>query len=249
MSDHNLVQLSHRLGYEFADPALLKKALTHRSASAANNERLEYLGDAVLDLVVAEELYSRFPHASEGELTRLRAALVKGKTLAKVAHELDLSNFLALGTGEIKSGGHHRESILADAVEAILGAIYLEAGLDACKSRVRAWFADRLEKQSLEVDEKDAKTQLQEWLQARGLPLPVYEVVKTEGEHHNQVLTVSCQVNALPCPVIAEAGSRKKAEKKAAQLALARLMNKDVDQDVDPSPAQFGQATEKMHDE
>lgn len=228
MSNQDLTLLGQRLGYSFTDPALLKRALTHRSASATNNERLEYLGDAVLDLVVAEELFHRFPHASEGELTRLRAALVKGKTLSKVAHELGLGDFLSLGSGEIKSGGQHRESILADAVEAILGAIYLESGIDACQSRVRAWFADRLESQSLEVDEKDAKTQLQEWLQARGLPLPAYEVIKTEGEPHNQVLTVSCLVDGLAEPVTAQAGNRKKAEKKAAQLAIARLMNKGV---------------------
>ena len=246
MSHHDLAQLSQRLGYSFSDPSLLQRALTHRSASVSNNERLEYLGDAVLDLVVAEELFHRFPHASEGELTRLRAALVKGKTLSKVAHELELGDFLSLGSGEIKSGGQHRESILADAVEAILGAIYLESGIDACRSRVRVWFADRLENQSLEVDEKDAKTRLQEWLQARSLPLPVYEVIKAEGEPHNQVLTVSCLVEGLTEPVTAQAGNRKKAEKKAAQLAMARLMNEGVG--VDEADASGSHSTEKNHD-
>ncbi len=225
----NLTQLAARLGYVFRDQELLKQALTHRSAGPRNNERMEFLGDAVLDLLVAEELYRRFPHASEGELTRIRASLVKGKTLAKVAQELGLGDWLALGGGELKSGGHHRESILADVVEALLGAIYLESGLDTCRGRLRAWFHERLDAVTLEVDEKDAKTRLQEYLQGLGKPLPVYEVIGTEGQAHNQTFTVSCVVAGLVDSAIAQASNRKKAEKKAAQLALAHLMEMEHD--------------------
>jgi ribonuclease-3 len=225
MTESPLKRLTVRLGYEFKDENLLKKALTHRSASASNNERLEYLGDAVLDLLIAEALYVRFPHATEGELTRLRSSLVKGKTLSKVAHELDLGCCLSLGTGEIKTGGQHRESILADAVEAILGAIYLESGLDACRQRILSWFQSRLEAASLDVDEKDAKTRLQELLQSQGKSLPVYEVITVEGEPHDQILTVSCVVPGLSETVTAKGSNRKKAEKKAAQLALLKLMD------------------------
>jgi ribonuclease III len=223
MMPHDHSRLGDLLGYHFKDPALLAKALTHRSASAANNERLEYLGDAILDLVIADELFHRFPDASEGELTRMRSALVKGKTLSKIAHELSLGDFLALGSGEIKSGGQHRESILADAVEALLGAIYLESGLEAARSRIGRWFGGRLEAMNLDFDEKDAKTSLQEWLQARGRSLPIYEVISTDGEAHDQVMTVSCSVEGLDVAVTATGGSRKRAEKKAAQLALAKL--------------------------
>ena len=220
----DLQRLSSRLGYEFKDSRLLKTALTHRSAGSENNERLEFLGDAVLDLLIAEELYRRFPRATEGELTRLRSSLVKGKTLSKVAHELELGCCLALGSGEIKTGGHHRESILGDALEAILGAIYLEGGIDDCRERIHDWFNDRLSAISLDVDEKDAKTRLQEYLQSLGKPLPVYSVIATEGEHHNQIFTVSCMVEDIAEPILAQASNRKKAEKKAAQLALGILL-------------------------
>lgn len=213
------------MGYEFRDPQLLKQALTHRSAGTKNNERLEFLGDAVLDLLVADELYIRFPGATEGELTRLRSSLVKGKTLAQVAHELDLGPVLSLGSGEIKTGGHHRESILADAVEALLGAIYLESGLEACRSRIRDWFHARLDAISLDITDKDAKTRLQELLQSQGKPLPVYSVLATEGDAHEQTFTVSCEVPGLKEPAVAQASSRKKAEKKAAQLALSHLID------------------------
>ena len=223
MTDAELRQLSTSLGYHFKDPALFRKALTHRSAGAANNERLEYLGDAVLDLVIAAELFKRFPSATEGELTRFRSALVKGKTLAKIAHELDLGKAVTLGSGELKSGGRHRESILADVVEALLGAIYLESGLEACERIICRWFGERLDEISLVNEEKDAKTRLQEYLQARGEPLPVYSVISTEGEAHAQTLTIACHVKGLGDPVVASASSRKRAEKKAATLALVRL--------------------------
>jgi len=225
MTETQLHRLSIRLGYEFKDKGLLKRALTHRSTGATNNERLEFLGDAVLDLLIAEVLYHRFPYASEGELTRLRSSLVKGKTLSKVAHELDVGCCLSLGSGEIKTGGQHRESILADAVEAILGAIYLEAGIDVCRETILNWFGERLDAISLDIDEKDAKTRLQELLQSQGKPLPVYEVIASEGEPHDQTLTVSCSVSGLPEAIITHGSNRKKAEKKAAQLALLQLLD------------------------
>jgi len=224
MLDTELQRLSARLGYHFKDAKLLQRALTHRSAGTNHNERLEFLGDAVLDLLIAEELFHRFPHATEGELTRLRASLVKGKTLSQLAAELDVGCCLALGTGEIKTGGQQRESILADALEAILGAIYIDSGIDVCRARVKDWFQDRLITLTLDVDEKDAKTRLQEHLQSLGRPLPVYEVIGTEGAHHNQTLTVSCTVDGLDKPVLAQASNRKKAEKKAAQMALSILL-------------------------
>lgn len=224
-SSSNLKNLLSRLGYSFQDTLLLEQALTHRSAGYPNNERLEFLGDAVLDLLIGEELYLRFPEATEGELTRLRSALVKGKTLAKLATELEIGDSLLLGSGEVKTGGNRRESILADALEAILGAIYLESGIEACRQRVKKWFKDRLEQMSLGVDEKDAKTRLQEFLQGQGMPLPEYTVVATEGDPHNQTLTVSCQINGVDQPFIASATSRKKAEKKAAQLALGFFLD------------------------
>ncbi len=225
MSSTDLAELTDRLGYQFRDSKLLKQALTHRSAGQLNNERLEFLGDAVLDLIIGEELFLRFSQASEGELTRLRASLVKGKTLASIAGELELGQSLQLGAGEKKSGGSRRDSILADAVEAILGAIYLESGLEACRQRVRCWFEERLTAVTLEVDEKDAKTRLQELLQAQGKPLPVYEVTGSEGQPHNQTLTVSCRIEGIDIPFVASAPSRKRAEKKAAQLALGYLLD------------------------
>ncbi len=223
--DRDLRRLEGRLGYHFRERELLRRALTHRSAGAVNNERLEFLGDAVLDLLTADLLFERLPAATEGDLTRLRSSLVKGKTLAKVAAELELGECLSLGGGEMKSGGHRRESILSDALEAIFGAIYLESGLDVCRERMLAWFHSRLDEISLEVNDKDAKTRLQEYLQGRGLPRPVYEVVATEGDDHNQTITVVCKVSGMDAPVTASATSRKAAEKQSAQLALAHLLD------------------------
>jgi ribonuclease-3 len=216
--------LSACLGYGIKTPACFERALTHRSASADNNERLEFLGDAILGAVVGHWLYERFPEATEGELTRIRSSLVKGSTLAKVARDIGLDDFIRLGAGEKKAGGRGRESILSDALEAVIAAIFLESDLDTCRERILAWYGDRLQLQRLSSDEKDAKTRLQELLQQRGLELPVYQVVCTEGAPHNQTFTVSCQVPSLDNPVSAKASSRKKAEKKAAELALNLLM-------------------------
>jgi len=219
-----LKQLSSRLGYRFASKDLLVQALTHRSVKGQNNERLEFLGDAVLSIVIAQWLYEHFPHASEGELTRWRASLVKGSTLAKVARQLELGECLVLGGGELKSGGHRRDSILADAVEALLGAIFVEVGLEGCRERVLDWFDEQLEAITQGGDEKDAKTRLQEYLQSRGKPLPLYQVLQVEGDQHDQMFTVSCSVEGLAKPVTAQATSRKKAEKNAAEQALSRLL-------------------------
>ena len=219
-----LKQLSSRLGYRFASEELLMQALSHRSVGAGNNERLEFLGDAVLGMVIAQWLFERFPDASEGELTRLRASLVKGSTLAKVARKLALGECLVLGGGELKSGGQRRDSILADALEALLGAVFVEAGLDGCRERVRDWFGELLGAISLDSNEKDAKTRLQEFLQSRGKPLPVYKVLRVEGDQHDQVFTVSCSIRGLDGPVTAQAPSRKKAEKRAAEQALSLLL-------------------------
>lgn len=215
--------LEQKLGFQFADPQLLKLALTHRSLGASNNERLEFLGDSVLNFVVAEQLFLKFPQAREGQLSRLRASLVKGDTLAAIAQELSLGEFLLLGEGERKSGGHGRASILADAVEAILGAVYHETGLADVKAVILRLLGTRLDALRLEDNQKDSKSELQELTQARQLPLPDYQLVSVEGEGHAQRFTVRCVVVGLARAPEATDSSRKKAEKKAAKLALNLL--------------------------
>jgi len=227
LHSRQLTQLQNSLGYQFKDPALLVQALTHRSAGKHNNERLEFLGDAILGLVMAELLYKRFQRASEGQMSRMRSYLVKGRTLAKVALQFDLGDYLQLGPGEMKSGGHRRESILADTVEAILGAIYLESGKAACEERIAIWFDDLIEHVNPETIDKDPKTRLQEWLQGRKLALPTYEVVKTSGEAHKQTFWVACHVtNADQSQISTEAQSksRQQGEKAAAEMMLTRLI-------------------------
>ncbi|KZZ59092.1 ribonuclease III, partial [Oleiphilus sp. HI0125] len=178
MSTVNYDRLERKLGYTFKDRSLLELALTHRSFKGKNNERLEYLGDAILGYVIAEQLYLRFPHFKEGQLSRLRARLVKGVTLAEIAREFGLGDYLKLGPGELKSGGFRRESILADAVESIIGATYLDSGHDVAKQMVLSWYEERLSSPELETTEKDSKTQLQELLQAKKQDLPTYEVLR-----------------------------------------------------------------------
>ena len=216
-------RLLARLGHDFQDSELLDLALTHRSRGSVNNERLEFLGDAALNFIVGEVLYHKLSSVDEGDLSRQRASLVKGVTLAKMARELELGEHLLLGTGELKSGGHRRDSILADAVEAIIGAIYLDAGMDACKKCVLNWFASRLDAVSSAADQKDAKTRLQEFLQAQGRPLPEYSIVDVGGEQHSQQFSVQCVVDGLKQPATGEGSSRKAAEKQAAEQALNRL--------------------------
>jgi len=217
------IKLYKTLGYKFADRDNLTLALTHRSAAKLHNERLEFLGDAVLGMVIAKALFSRFPAQPEGKLTRMRASLVKGDTLAEVAREFELGDLLLLGPGELKSGGFRRNSILADAVEAIIGSIYLEAGLAVCEPLILNWFDSRLVALDPETAPKDDKTRLQEYLQARKAPLPVYEVAEITGKSHDQTFFVECQVKGLSETLVGKGNSRRRAEQKAAKLAFERL--------------------------
>jgi len=216
-------RLEQRLGYHFDDQRQLQLALTHRSHGATNNERLEFLGDSILNFIVGEALFKRFPEAREGQLSRLRSQMVKGDTLAELAREFELGECLVLGEGEMKSGGHARDSILADSVEAIIGAIYLSSGLDICRERVLTWFASRLDKLSVDTSAKDSKSRLQEYMQAQRQPLPEYAVVEVGGEGHAQMFTIECRVAVTKRPTSATASSRREAEKQAAVLMLAQL--------------------------
>ena len=218
-----LDNLCRKLDYRFSDSALLQQALTHRSVGRHNNERLEFLGDSILSFVISTELYHRFPEIDEGRLSRIRASLVKGETLAQLAMELSLGDYLHLGSGELKSGGFRRESILADALESVFGAVYLDADIATAERLILRLFARRLEKLDPDVALKDPKTRLQEYLQSQQHPLPVYEVVDVRGKAHNQQFTISCSVEILPKPVVAEGTSRRKAEQNAAEKVLRKL--------------------------
>ncbi|MEM7207086.1 MAG: ribonuclease III [Pseudomonadota bacterium] len=217
-----LNQVSQRLGYTFNNPELLTQALTHRSVGANNNERLEFLGDAALNFVIADALYLRRPQFNEGELSRMRARLVRAETLAEVALELNLGGELRLGPGELKSGGFARQSILSDAVEAVIGAIFLDAGFETCRRIVLTWYAARLDNLP-EIDQlKDAKTNLQEYVQAKSMALPVYEVIEKSGPPHEQMFTVKC---TLPDSREAQATAlgRRRAEQAVAALLLESI--------------------------
>lgn len=229
LNDEPARRFLEALGHDFRDPAWLDLALTHRSVSGArNNERLEFLGDSILNFLIADYLYDRFPQENEGRLSRLRALLVKQDTLASVARDLCLGDHLRLGAGELKSGGFRRESILADTVEAILGAIYRDTGdIEICRKRLHAWFGNRLETVGQETAIKDSKSRLQEFLQGRRQPLPVYTVVDIEGEAHNQFFQVTCEVPGLPLPTCGNGASRRQAEQEAAAEALRQLGVKD----------------------
>lgn len=215
--------LEHNLHYQFSDRGYLELALTHRSADGANNERLEFLGDAVLGAVVAEFLYRQFPQADEGDLSRMRAQLVCAESLAGIARRLELGAHLALGAGEMKSGGRRRDSILGDAVEALIGAIYLDAGVEQASRCIALWFQRELERVVVGEPRKDAKTSLQEWLQRRGKPVPNYQLAGTEGEAHQRRFTVSCQIEAVADEFRATASSRRKAEQLVAEKLLAAI--------------------------
>lgn len=219
-------KLCAQLQVSFNDENLFQQALTHRSANAVNNERLEYLGDAILSFVIAEALFKRFPQVKEGKLSRLRATLVKGVTLAEIGRELNLGDVLILGPGELKSGGYRRESILADAVEALFGAIYLDSGLDMIKSLILRLFDERLS--SIDVTEavKDGKTRLQELLQSRQQPLPIYSVSEVKSSNKQPRFEASCQVGLLDKVVIAQGDSHRKAEQKSAERVLTLLEGK-----------------------
>jgi len=220
--------LAKSLGYQFDDPNLLKQALTHCSAGSRNNERLEFLGDAVLGCVIAAELFDRHPKAREGELSRLRASLVRRESLAELAQVLDVGRFLKLGAGERKSGGHNRNSILADALEAVFGAIYLDGGFDACRQSILLLFSDRLAAVADPEALKDAKTRLQEHLQSRQMALPEYAVIEVSGDAHAQSFRVQCTLGDSPLsPTQGSARSRRQAEQKAAARMLEQLENAD----------------------
>ena len=222
----DISKLMKQIDYRFNNDALLRNALTHRSAGQNNNERLEFLGDAILGMVIADELFHRFPKCSEGEMSRLRASLVKGETLSELARDLSLGDYLKLGPGELKSGGFRRSSILADAFEALLAAVYLDSNLETCRGLILAQFANRLDSVSPDTVGKDPKTQLQEYMQARHLPLPSYEVTEVTGKAHAQTFTVECKVENGDV-VIAVGGSRRKAEQAAASELLQRLSGYD----------------------
>lgn len=219
----DLEQLCRKLGYHFHDISLLKRALTHRSAGKNNNERLEFLGDSVLGFVITEALYDKYALDDEGKLSRYRSLLVKGETLAQIARQFSIGDYLYLGGGELKSGGFRRASILADAVEAIIGAIVLDSNIDQAKGCILDWYDERISN----VDQailKDPKTRLQEYLQSKKHALPIYEITSIEGKEHNQLFHVQCQIKELGIIVNAKGSSRRSAEQQAAEHVLEQLI-------------------------
>ncbi len=211
------------LGYHFRQPALLRQALTHRSHSVPNNERLEFLGDSVLNFVVALRLYERFPKLSEGELSRLRANLVNQASLFEVADQLHIGDAIAFGEGELKSGGFRRPSILADALEAIFGAVFLDGGFAAAEKLISDLFNDKITALDPKAVAKDAKTQLQEWLQGRKIALPTYTVTTIRGEAHEQTFCLDCSVPSLQIKASGEGASRRAAEQSAAAKVFEQI--------------------------
>lgn len=214
------IWLDKTLRYRFDDTSLFAQALTHRSANGRNNERLEFLGDAVLDFVISDSVFKRRPDADEGDLSKLRASLVKDTSLAQLAADLGIGEHLILGSGERKTGGHRRESILADALEAIFGAVFLDSGFDAAATIIGRVFEQRLEELPAADDLRDPKTRLQEWLQARKLSLPDYDLVSVTGKAHQQQFVVTCTVSELSQTTKGESTTRRKAEQKAARRML-----------------------------
>ena len=216
-------KLQKNIDYHFSDVALLKQALTHRSANKNNNERLEFLGDSILGCVISHELYHRFPLVDEGQLSRLRSSLVRGQTLAKLAKSINLSETLLLGQGELKSGGFRRESIQADAFEAILGAIFLDSDYVTVSAVILKLYDELLSDASPDDSLKDYKTKLQELLQKKGHSLPIYELIKTKGQDHNAVFYVSCYIKEFNLSVEENAKSIKRAEQACAESILGSL--------------------------
>lgn len=219
----NIDRLQRALGHDFRDPDLLTQALTHRSFGQPNNERLEFLGDSILNCVIAMALFARFGELREGELSRLRASLVRQEALHRIALELKLGDCLRLGEGELKSGGFRRPSILADAVEALFGAVFLDAGFDAAKAVIDRLYAVPLAEVDPRAPSKDPKTALQEWLQARKRALPAYVMVEVRGEAHAQEFEVACVIESLGVRTVGHGVSRRAAEQQSAELALAQL--------------------------
>lgn len=216
--------LQRTIGYQFQEPALLVRALTHRSFGADNNERLEFIGDGLVNAVVAELLFSHYPDLDEGSLSRLRSKLVSKEGLATLAERFELGPLVLLGAGERKSGGRYRASIMADTVEALAGGMLVEAGFGMASEIVAAWFVADVASLDIHTT-RDAKTRLQEWLQGKGYPLPTYEVIAISGDDHNQVFEVACSCKAAKSGQVGTASSRKKAEQKAAEAMLEILEN------------------------
>jgi ribonuclease-3 len=227
MTQDDLAALQHRLGHRFTSPALLQRALTHRSWGAEHNERLEFLGDAVLNLVVSTLLYQRFAGSDEGDLSRVRAHLVREDSLHRAALALSLPQVMRLSEGEARGGGAQRASILADALEAVVGAAFLDGGYDAAQQVVGRLFGELIDSAEIDRFSKDAKTELQEWLQARRLPVPAYRIVATRGQAHAQTFEVECGVAALGLAERGEGRSRRSAEQQAAQRLLEGLKASD----------------------
>lgn len=245
MTPSQVEKLERKIGYQFQNSEMLIQSVTHRSFASRNNERLEFLGDGVLNFVIAEALYLQFPDATEGQLSRLRALMVKQKTLASIAREMELSDFLIMGTGELKSGGFNRDSILSDALEAIVAAVYREAGFESTRLLILNWFADRLASLSLGQTLKDAKSRLQEHLQGRQEALPNYEVVLIEGEAHIQIFTVKLSFRLLSQPVTARGGSKQIAEQNAAAAALIAI---GVDHSLEERALEESALEKKTHE-
>lgn len=222
----SLSGLKNKIKYDFKNHELLSLALTHRSFSKNNNERLEFLGDSILNFTIAAELYKKFPDVPEGDLSRLRSSLVDKDTLAKVATSLGLGEYIKLGGGELKTGGWRRDSILADATEAIFGAVYEDAGIVEAQALVLRLYQPYLENIPSVEELKDGKTRLQEWLQGRKFPLPQYSVVSVSGKSHDQIFTIRCDVASHDFSVDAQGKSRRKAEQEAAKLAMIKLLDK-----------------------
>ncbi|WP_367672124.1 ribonuclease III [Buchnera aphidicola] len=218
-----IYKLQKIIGYFFIKKGILQKALTHRSASNKHNERLEFLGDSILSFVIANALYKSFPDINEGDMSRMRATLVKGNTLAKIAYEFQLGEHLKLGQGELKSGGFKRESILANTVEALIGGIFLDSDILTVEKLILKWYQKRLQKISPGNTQKDSKTLLQEYLQAKHSPLPEYHIIQIYGETHNQLFTIQCEVYALEIKFIGIGTSRRKAEQNSAYQVLIQL--------------------------
>ena len=210
-------------GHQFKNPDLLRQALRHRSIGVPHNERMEFLGDALVNLIVAEALHQRWPKADEGALTRARASLVRQSSLATIARRLGLGELIQFGPGELKSGGHRRDSILADGLEAIVAAVHLDAGFEACRALVLPWFEPMLDELPVGKVEKDPKTRLQEWLQARQLSRPEYTLMSTSGEEHARTFSVRCRTEDPPLDAEAEGGSLRAAEQAAAEQVLAKI--------------------------
>lgn len=221
----NIKQLQEKLGYQFVDLKLLENALTHRSANGDHNERLEFLGDAILGNIIAIELYRQFPNANEGQLSRLRSVLVKEKALFELAQTIQLGDYLKLGSGELKSGGFRRASILADAFEAIIGAVYLDSDFIKTNQFVLNCYHKKLNDLSIEMAEKDPKTRLQEWLQARNIDIPKYQVIRSIGKDHAKTYWVNCKIDHKDFESEGQGISRRIAEQDAAAKILEQLIN------------------------